>query len=151
MRTIEREAGEKVNHRWKRRFSRSGSGSLVPMGKMVPRLLRLLHTLIYFKRGGGGERRDILSFRGGRVPFTESLRWVLTLETPSKDSSTCLSMETGYLPVTFCGKISLAGDPVAFVRGWAIVCGRILEFRPCSLRGWGVVYRVTKENRSIFR
>lgn len=62
-----REAGEKVNHRWKRRFSRSGSGSLVPMGKMVPRLLRLLHTLIYFKRGG----RDILSFRGGRVPFTD--------------------------------------------------------------------------------
>lgn len=54
MRTIEREAGEKVNHRWKRRFSRSGSGSLVPMGKMVPRLLRLLHTLIYFKRGGEG-------------------------------------------------------------------------------------------------
>lgn len=48
-----REAGEKVNHRWKRRFSRSGSGSLVPMGKMVPRLLRLLHTLIYFKRGEG--------------------------------------------------------------------------------------------------
>lgn len=42
-----------MNHRWKRRFSRSGSGSLVPMGKMVPRLLRLLHTLIYFKRGGG--------------------------------------------------------------------------------------------------
>ena len=39
------------------------------MGKMVPRLLRLLHTLIYFKRGEGG--RDILSFRGGRVPFTD--------------------------------------------------------------------------------
>lgn len=127
-----REAGEKVSHRWKRRFSRSGSGSLVPMGKMVPRLLRLLHTLIYFKRGGKGH--PFLPRRTS--PFHGSLRWVLTLETPSKDSSTCLSMETGYLPVTFCGKISSAADPVAFVRGWVIVCGRILEFRPCSLRGW---------------
>lgn len=54
MRTIERETEEKVNHRWKRRFSRNGSGSLVPMGKIVPLLLRLLHTLIYFKREGEG-------------------------------------------------------------------------------------------------
>lgn len=55
----ENDRGGKQKRRWitggSGDFLEAGrSGSLVPMGKMVPRLLRLLHTLIYFKRGEGG-------------------------------------------------------------------------------------------------
>ena len=41
-------------------------------------------------------------------------------------------METGYLPVTFCGKISSDADPVAFMRARH----KMQEFRMRSLRGW---------------
>lgn len=127
MRTI----GEKVNHRWSRDFS-VARVSLVPVGKTFGRR-ELLHILIYFKEG-------ILP-----RPFTNPPTGIDAPDTV-QERSTCFSMETGYLPVTFCGKISSGADPVAFVRACV---ERSSEFRMRScLRGW-LVRIVFQRKKSI--
>lgn len=91
-----------MNHRWSRDFSVAQGTSLVPVGKTFRRR-GLLHILIYFTEG-------ILP-----CPFTNPPMAIDAADTV-QERSTCFSMETGYLPVTFCGKISSGADPVAFVR-----------------------------------
>ena len=105
-------------------------GSLVPVGKTFGRR-ELLHILIYFKEG-------ILP-----CPFTDPPTGIDAPDTV-QERSTCFSMETGYLPVTFCGKISSGADPVAFVRACVERWSEFRSMRSC-LRGWLVRYRVSKE------
>lgn len=93
------------------------SGSLVPVGKIVD------GTFAYINLS----ERGILSFHVERASFTDLFE---TGYRRSKDS-TCRSMETGYLPVTFCEKISSAAE---FVRALGIMWKDSSEFR--SLRGW---------------
>ena len=114
----------------------SGGKTRSPMG--------LLHILIYFR---GPSFPSVPSESLSRI----SSRWVLTVEAPSKDS-TCRSMETGYLPVTFCGKISSAADPCAF--GFVRAFGIMWKDSPSSGAEFcegGYHVSSFKEDRSILR